>query len=95
MSEHTSPIVSPEHAKPRGVAHYLALAERLVLILIAVVLSAVVPVTWMDVSAVPPTTPLKTALPVTVSAFAPSTVEPKVAVVAVRLVLAPKMTAPV
>jgi len=34
-----SPIVSPEHGKPRGVAHYLALAERFVLILIAIVLS--------------------------------------------------------
>ena len=39
MSQHMSPIVSPEHAKPRGVAHYLALAERFVLILIAIVLS--------------------------------------------------------
>ena len=39
MSQHMSPIVSPEHGKPRGVAHYLALAERFVLILIAIVLS--------------------------------------------------------
>jgi phosphate starvation-inducible membrane PsiE len=40
MSQHSSPIVTPEHARPWGVAHYLALAERFVLIMIAVVLSA-------------------------------------------------------
>jgi len=38
MTQHISPLVSPK-PKPRGIAHYLALAERVVLILIAVVLS--------------------------------------------------------
>ncbi len=39
MSQHSSPLVSSAHALPRGVAHYLALAERVVLVLIAIVLS--------------------------------------------------------
>jgi uncharacterized membrane protein (DUF373 family) len=39
MTQHSSPSVSPEHARPRGVAHYLALVERFVLIMIAIVLS--------------------------------------------------------
>jgi uncharacterized membrane protein (DUF373 family) len=39
MSQKSIPLVSPEHARPRGVAHYLALAERFVLICIAIVLS--------------------------------------------------------
>jgi phosphate starvation-inducible membrane PsiE len=39
MTEHSSPLVTPKAAQPRGVAHYLALAERFVLILIAIVLS--------------------------------------------------------
>src|SRR5437763_353145 len=43
MTEHSTPLVKPlviaEHAKPKGIAHYLALAERVVLILIAIVLS--------------------------------------------------------
>src|SRR5258708_16911665 len=39
MSQHTAPLIAPEHPTPRGVAHYLALAERFVLILIAIVLS--------------------------------------------------------
>jgi phosphate starvation-inducible membrane PsiE len=39
MTNHSSPLVPQQHAQPRGVAHYLALAERFVLILIAIVLS--------------------------------------------------------
>jgi len=39
MTQHSSPIVSAEHARPRGVAHYIAQTERFVLILIAIVLS--------------------------------------------------------
>ena len=39
MTQHSSPLVSSAHARPRGVAHYLALTERVVLVLIAVVLS--------------------------------------------------------
>ena len=39
MSQHSSPLVSSAHPRPRGVAHYLALAERIVLVLIAIVLS--------------------------------------------------------
>ena len=38
MSEHISPLVTPA-PKPRGIAHYLALVERFVLIMIAIVLS--------------------------------------------------------
>jgi phosphate starvation-inducible membrane PsiE len=34
-----SPLVPPDHPRPRGIAHYLALAERFVLIMIAIVLS--------------------------------------------------------
>ncbi len=40
MSQNSTPLVTAEHARPRGVAHYLALAERFVLICIAIVLSA-------------------------------------------------------
>jgi uncharacterized membrane protein (DUF373 family) len=39
MTQHSSPVAPPEHARPRGVAHYLALSERFVLIMIAIVLS--------------------------------------------------------
>jgi uncharacterized membrane protein (DUF373 family) len=39
MTQHSSPLVSAGHARPRGVAHYLALVERVVLVLIAIVLS--------------------------------------------------------
>ena len=39
MSEHGSPLVPTPPAHPRGVAHYLALGERFVLIMIAIVLS--------------------------------------------------------
>ena len=39
MSQHSSPMVTPERPRPRGIAHYLALAERFVLIMIAIVLS--------------------------------------------------------
>jgi len=38
MSQRISPLVSPT-PKPRGMAHYLALVERFVLIMIAIVLS--------------------------------------------------------
>ena len=38
MTQHSSPMV-PQAPHPRGIAHYLALTERVVLILIAVVLS--------------------------------------------------------
>jgi len=34
-----SPLVPPARPRPRGIAHYLALAERFVLIMIAIVLS--------------------------------------------------------
>ncbi len=39
MSHHISPPVQAHALQPRGIAHYLALAERVVLILIAIVLS--------------------------------------------------------
>ena len=38
MSEHSNPLMTPA-PRPRGVAHYIALTERFVLILIAIVLS--------------------------------------------------------
>ena len=38
MSQHISPLLTPT-PKPRSVAHYLALVERFVLIMIAIVLS--------------------------------------------------------
>lgn len=39
MSEHSSPLVAPGHVQQRGVAHYLAQAERFVLMLVAIVLA--------------------------------------------------------
>ena len=39
MSHRIPPLLSPDRPRPRGIAHYLALAERFVLILIAIVLS--------------------------------------------------------
>ena len=40
MTRHSSPLVPTQPAPPHGVAHYLALAERFVLIMIAIVLSS-------------------------------------------------------
>ena len=39
MTDHSSPLVPQPHAQQRGIAHYLALAERFVLMLVAITLS--------------------------------------------------------
>ena len=39
MSEHSSPLVTQHAAQPHGVAHYLAQAERFVLMLVAITLT--------------------------------------------------------
>jgi len=39
MTHRMTPLLAPEHPRPHGIAHYLALAERFVLIMIAIVLS--------------------------------------------------------